>query len=378
MKSAMLERDFWSGKRVFLTGHTGFMGSWLTLWLERLGAFVTGYSNGLAANASMYRMCGLEAYVPWIRGDIRDTRQLVAALQQAKPDLIFHLAGASTPASLDEPAFAELFGVESVGTAALLDAVRLVSGDVPVRAVVLVTADDCYAAQPWAAGLRESDPLGGDTPAAAGKACAELVAAAFRRAFFACGAEGPAMATARTGHLIGGGDFAAGRFVPDCVRAVAQGRALQLPAADRPGEAWPWLHVLEALAGCLALAQRLFPPGGDAFAEAWNFGPRAADARTQAWLAEALCDGLGSHWAVPAAAEREAAGAGERGRGPSAAPLLDTAKAAVRLGWYARLDARQAVMLAAEWYAAWMKGLSLREISAAQIARYEGLLAERG
>ncbi|QHW30141.1 CDP-glucose 4,6-dehydratase [Paenibacillus rhizovicinus] len=373
----MTEGTFWAGKRVLITGHTGFMGSWLTVWLERLGAVVTGYSGGLAAGASMYRLCGLEAHVPWIRGDIRDTSRLMTALQQAKPEIVFHLAGASAPASIDEPpSLAELFDVEVVGTAALLDAVRLVSGDVPICAVVVMTSDDCYASRPWTAGLRESDPLGGDTPAAASKACAELAVAAFRRAFFAGGAGMPAVATVRAGHLIGGGDFAAGRLVPDCVRAVSQGRAPQLPAAG-PGEARPWLHVLEALAGCLALAQRLFPPGGDSFAEAWNVGPRAGDARTPAWLAEALCAGLGSHWAAPAPADGGAAGAGagERGRQPFAAPVLDAGKAAERLAWHARLDARQAVALTAEWYAAWMKGLPLREATVAQIARYERLLA---
>ena len=155
---------------------------------------------------------------------------------------------------------------------------------------------------------------------------------------------------------------------------MSQGRAATPPAG--PADARPWLHVLDALAGCLALAQRLFPPGGDAFAEAWNLGPRASEARTPAWLAEALCAGLGSPWAAPAGGG--AAGEGERERQPSAAPLLDTAKAAARLGWHPRLDAEAAVAWTAEWYAAWLKGLPLRDASLRQIARYERLLSGEG
>ncbi|WP_308639184.1 CDP-glucose 4,6-dehydratase [Paenibacillus silvisoli] len=359
----MMDDAFWQGKRVFVTGHTGFVGTWLSLWLHRLGAAVIGYSDDLPTVPSMYRLCGLEHTMTWLRGDIRDVDKLTAALRAAKPDIVFHLAGQSERSGIQPTV--EAISVNVVGTASLLEAVRVVSREHPIRAVVASTAADCYAP-------REPVSLCGGEPGSAGKAGAELVVSAFRRAYFAAGTdEGPAVATVRAGHLIGGGDFGAGRLVPDCVRAAAESHAAQLPAAW-PGGFRPWLHVLDALAGCLALAQRLFPPGGGDFAEAWNFGPRAGDARTAAWLAEAVCARLGCQPLVLAAAGAHQSGGAAATGQPDAQPaLLDPTKAVLRLGWHQRWDAAQSAQHAADWYAAWMKGAPMRDVTVSQIAEFE-------
>ncbi|CAH1218379.1 CDP-glucose 4,6-dehydratase [Paenibacillus plantiphilus] len=211
---------FWKGKKVFITGHTGFKGSWLCMWLGRLGAEVIGFSNGLPTAPAMHRLCGLERDVPWVRGDIRDVAALRQHLRQWKPDLIFHLAAQPLVlASYDNPV--DTFAVNAIGTAALLEAARGVNS---VQAIVAATSDKCYANGEWTRGYRESDPLGGHDPYSASKACAELVVSAFRRSYYAAG-DSPALATVRAGNVIGGGDFAADRIVPDCVRAALGGHA---------------------------------------------------------------------------------------------------------------------------------------------------------
>ncbi|WP_165822498.1 CDP-glucose 4,6-dehydratase [Paenibacillus montanisoli] len=364
----MSDYAFWQGKRVFVTGHTGFVGTWLSLWLHRLGAAaVIGYSDDMPTAPSMYRLCGMEHTMPWVRGDIRDVDKLTAALREARPDIVFHLAGQSEHGGLHPTV--EAIAVNVVGTASLLEAVRVVNQEHPIRAVIAVTAADCYAPRELGPGYRESDSLGGGEPGSAGKAGAELVVSAFRRAYFAGRENVPAVATVRAGHLIGGGDFARGRLVPDCVRAAADLRAAQ-PAAW-PGGFRPWLHVLDALAGCLALAQRLFPPGGGDFAEAWNLGPRAGDARTAAWLAEAVRTRLGGQPAELAAAIASRPNGGDAAEQPMAPALLDTTKAALRLGWRQRWEAEQSAQHAADWYAAWMKGAPMRDVTVSQIAQFE-------
>ncbi|MBW7473386.1 CDP-glucose 4,6-dehydratase [Paenibacillus oenotherae] len=363
---------FWQGKNVFVTGHTGFKGTWLCMWLRRLGAEVKGYSDGLPTSPAMHRLCGLELDIPWLRGDIRDAARLKAALRQAKPDIVFHLAAQPLVlASYDDPV--GTLAVNVIGTAALLEAVR---GLDSVRAVIAVTSDKCYANDERPQGYRESDPLGGDDPYSASKACAELVVSAFRQSYYAAGMPGaPALASVRAGNVIGGGDFAADRIVPDCVRAAIGRHA---PVLRRPEAIRPWQHVLEPLAGYLALAEKLYAIGGD-YAAAWNFGPRADDARTAGWLAEALCARLGSPLPAAAAAQgpAAAAGAGTASAKREAGMLrLDSSKAQSSLGWRPRWDAAQAVAHTADWYLHWMKGAPMRDLTAVQIAQYETALQE--
>lgn len=381
----MPDPSFWRGKKVFVTGHTGFMGSWLSLWLAELGAELFGYGLGEPTSPALYSLCGLDRAFPSATGDIRDGARLSASMAAFGPDIVFHLAGQPhATAGFERPA--ETFEANAVGTARTLDGV-LASGT--VRAVVVVTSDRCYAAPEGGEGLREGDPLGGADPYLASAACAELVAAAYRRSFFGAGSGRPAaVATARAGDAIGGGDFAAGRLVPDCVRAWRAGRP---PRLRRLEAVRPWQHVLEPLGGCLALAEALWR-GGDSFAEAWNFGPPSGRSRTAGWLAAELAARLGPSPAAAAGAAGAAGAVG--GSGPAAdappregarsqprkapreasPPRLDSGKAARRLGWRPLWTAERALDLTAEWYRAWAAGEDAREASLAQIALYAARL----
>ena len=362
-----MNHAFWQRKKVFITGHTGFKGSWLCLWLRKLGAEVHGYSSQLPTSPSMYRLCGLEQDIPWTHGDIRDAAKLTAALRLVKPDIVFHLAAQPLAgASFDDPF--TTFAVNVVGTAALLDAVRITSCEHPIRAVIAATSDKCYADRRSALGCREYDVLGGHDPYSASKACAELVTSAYRSSFFAGGSDMPAVATVRAGNIIGGGDWAEGRLVPDCLRAAMLGHA---PMLRRPEAVRPWQHVLEPLAGYIELAERLYTQGAS-FAEAWNFGPRERDVRTVAWVAEALCAALGFPAPVQAPSV-ELEQPISRQRYEPAVPQLDSDKAQYRLGWRPRWDISEAIIHTANWYEQWMKGSPMRDISATQIAGYEAL-----
>ncbi|RUS46509.1 CDP-glucose 4,6-dehydratase [Cohnella sp. AR92] len=292
----MPDRAFWKGKRVLVTGHTGFKGSWLSLWLSSMGAELFGYSAGKLPAPSLYELAGIDRLVPSATGDIRNGTRLSAAMAAFSPDIVLHLAAQPLVlAGYRSPA--ETFEVNAIGTARLLDAVLRTDS---VRAVVVVTSDKCYDNPEAPRGLTEEDPLGGADPYSASKACAELVTAAYRRSFFGPGRGHPAsVATARAGNVIGGGDFAEGRLAPDAVRAWRAGREPQLRL---PGAIRPWQHVLEPLAGYLRLAEALWA-GGDAFAGPWNFGPSAADCRTAGWLAAALTAALRGEAAAAAEAE---------------------------------------------------------------------------
>ncbi|MFC5650748.1 CDP-glucose 4,6-dehydratase [Paenibacillus solisilvae] len=361
-----MNHSFWQSKKVFITGHTGFNGSWLCLWLRRLGAEIHGYSDKLPTSPSMYRLCGLEQDIAWTRGDIRDGGRLTEALRIVKPDIIFHLAAQPLLGrSYEDPL--TTFAVNTVGTAALLDAVRVTGSDHPVRAVVLATSDHCYANRESKMGCREYDAIGGQDPFSASKACAELVVSAYRRSFFEGGSGMPAVATVQAGSIIGGGDWAEGRIVPGCVRAAMLGHA---PVLQSPETVRPWQHVLEPLAGYLELAERLFGKGGASYAEAWNFGPREEDAKADSWLAGAFCSALGIQTsACTGAAAQEAENIGSRK--VTAVLRLDSTKAQYRLGWRPCWKADEAVNRTAEWYLQWMKGMPMRDVSAAQIADYE-------
>ncbi|GFN31960.1 CDP-glucose 4,6-dehydratase [Paenibacillus xylaniclasticus] len=373
------KHQFWQGKRVLITGHTGFKGTWLSLWLRMRGAEVIGYSDGLPTETAMYRLCGLELDLPWIRGDIRDSGKLQQSMRDTKPDIVFHLA--AQPLVRRSYAIpAETIAVNVTGTANVLDAVRRQPS---VRVVVAVTSDKCYENQQWEYGYREQDALGGADPYSVSKACAELVVDAYRRSYFSrspgagrigaerksalgiAGASVAAVATVRAGNVIGGGDFAPERLVPDCVRSAQSGTPLLLryPEAIRP-----WQHVLDPLSGYIALAERLYEQG-DAYAESWNFGPLAGQELTVRELACAVSSRLGA----PAPIEQT----GKLHPHETAVLRLDSSKARHRLGWRPVWEVEGTVRHTAEWYAQWLQGAPMLDVTMKQVKLFETMKQNR-
>jgi len=344
---------FWRGKRVFLTGHTGFKGGWLALWLTELGAEVHGYALAPPTEPNFFTAVGLEKRLASsVIADIRDAAALDRAMQSARPDIVLHLAAQPLVRhSYAEPV--ETYAVNVMGIINLLEAVRRTPG---VKAVVNVTTDKCYENREWVWPYRENEALGGHDPYSSSKACSELVTAAWRRSFL--DAAGVRVASARAGNVIGGGDWAADRLVPDFLRALDAGKPLfvRSPLATRP-----WQHVLEPLSGYLALAERLCADDGD-FAEAWNFGPDEVDARPVQWIVETLCD------RVPGAAWQR-----EPVQQPHEAHTLklDSAKAHARLGWHPRWNLRRALAATLDWHQAWKAGADMADFSLRQIRDYQ-------
>jgi len=342
----------WAGRRVLVTGHTGFKGSWLSLWLHAMGAEVTGFALPAPTNPSLFEAARLAELIHHIEGDVRDLRAVEAAMDFARPEVIFHLAAQPlVRLSYDEPV--ETYATNVMGTVHVLDAARCMPG---VQAIVCVTSDKCYENREWIWPYRENDPMGGYDPYSSSKGCAELVASAWRRSFFS--EDGPALATARAGNVIGGGDWATDRLVPDLVRAFEAGAA---PLIRSPGSVRPWQHVLEALGGYILLAERLLW-GDRTFADGWNFGPSEDDARSVSWIVDCMARLWGHGGSVQQT----------RGPQPHEAGLLrlDSSKARAMLGWQPRLSLETALQWIVEWHKAVGKGADARETSLEQIARY--------
>jgi CDP-glucose 4,6-dehydratase len=285
--------DFYRNKRVFVTGHTGFKGSWLSEWLLLLGARPIGYSLPAQTEPALFDQSKLEQRIDHQIGDIRNANDVADAIQAAQPDVVFHLAAqALVRRSYSEPV--ETFETNVLGTINLLNALRSLSKPC---STVIVTSDKCYESRQWPFGYRENDPLGGHDPYSASKACAELAARSFRQSFFAGRPSNPvAIATVRAGNVIGGGDWAADRIVPDCVRALAQRKPIGVrnPAAVRP-----WQHVLEPLSGYLELGRLLFPGGASAnenLCAAYNFGPDVDSHRSVQSLVRTVCEYWPGDW----------------------------------------------------------------------------------
>jgi CDP-glucose 4,6-dehydratase len=345
---------FWEGRRVFLTGHTGFKGGWLALWLTSLGAKVHGYALRPAADPNLFTVARVaDGLASHTIGDVRDAGALAQALASAAPDVVFHLAAQPlVRESYRSPAYT--YAVNVMGVVNLLEAVR---GCLSVRAVVNVTTDKCYENREWLWGYREPEPLGGRDPYSSSKACAELVTAAYRDSFLA--AAGVAVATARAGNVIGGGDWAQDRLVPDFFRAAQAARPLTVryPDATRP-----WQHALEPLSGYLLLAEHLCTHGQTG-AQAWNFGPAEEDVKPVRWLLEQLTGALpGTSWNQASGKQLHEAGLLK----------LDSSKARHRLGWQPRWGLAEALQKTVDWHRAWTAGRDLRALSLEQIRAYQG------
>jgi len=343
---------------VFLTGHTGFKGGWLALWLQSLGAEVTGYALEPPTNPSLFEVARVGEGMRSIIADIRDLPTLQSALREARPEMVFHLAAQPLVRySYQNPV--ETYATNVMGTVHLLEAVRHTPS---VRAVVNVTSDKCYENREWVWGYREHEPLGGYDPYSNSKGCAELVTAAYRNSFFNPQPStlnpqpSTAIATARAGNVIGGGDWAADRLIPDLLRAFEAGQTVRI---RNPHAIRPWQHVLEPLSGYLLLAEKLYTEGA-AFAEGWNFGPDEADARPVAWIANRLVElwGEGARWEQ------------DGGHHPHEAHYLklDCAKAKARLGWAPRWSLEQSLQVTVDWHRSYRRGAKVRAMTLAQIS----------
>jgi CDP-glucose 4,6-dehydratase len=355
MEGLEMSDQFWVGRKVFLTGHTGFKGGWLALWLSKLGANVHGFALAPQQPNSMFGTCRIVDHLAGNTiADIRDASALRQAITSARPEIVLHLAAQPlVRASYTAPV--ETFDTNVMGLVNVLEAVRATPS---VRAFVNVTTDKCYENREWVWPYREDEPLGGHDPYSASKACAEIVTSAYRRSFLA--SAGVNVATARAGNVIGGGDWAAERLIPDFLRAIDAGKDLTIRS---PNATRPWQHVLEPLSGYLALARRLTEDEGAAVSEAWNFGPEEADAQTVEWIVRHLCERMpGASWRL------------DQGEQPHEANVLrlDSSKAKKALGWRPRWRISEALEQTLAWHRAWRDGADMADVSLRQIELYEG------
>jgi CDP-glucose 4,6-dehydratase len=351
--SGEIDRSFWNGRRVLLTGHTGFKGAWLALWLQSLGSVLTGFSDGVPTEPSLYELAAVGDSMESIVGDIRDPAAVEAAVAACRPEVAIHMAAQSlVRRSFSEPR--ETYETNVMGTVNLLEAVRR---NAEVRVLVNVTSDKCYENREWEWPYREHEPMGGHDPYSNSKGCAELVTDAYRRSFFG-DPDGPRIASARAGNVIGGGDWAAERLLPDLMRAALAGETVHIrnPAAIRP-----WQHVLNPLSGYLVLAQALW--ANPARAAAWNFGPAEEDARPVAWIVRRMAELWpgGLRW--------------EHDEGPHPHEAhylkLDSSMARAHLGWRPGWDLAQGLDALVGWYRDTQAAIDPRTVTLKQIEAFQ-------
>jgi CDP-glucose 4,6-dehydratase len=353
-----MEDLFWKGKSVFLTGHTGFKGGWLALWLHSMGAKVHGYALDPLTTPALLDAAGIASVLASdTRADLSDLERLTSAVSQAGPDVVFHLAAQPlVRESYKDPIGTMMTNV--MGTAHLLEAARSCDS---IRAVVCITTDKVYQNREWVHPYRESDRLGGHDPYSASKGASEIVAASYRSSFFnQAGGHAAMVATARAGNVIGGGDWAADRLVPDCLRSFGEGRPVHLRSPD---SVRPWQHVLEPLSGYLSLARKLCEESGGDFANAWNFGP---DPAGDAPVGE-VADKIAAIWGDSAVVTK-----GNSDGQPHEAGLLslDSSRARCLLGWAGRWSLDQALEKTVAWHKAWLSGEDMNACCLSQIAEY--------
>ena len=352
---------FWTGKRVLLTGHTGFKGSWLSLWLQSIGAQITGYALPPPTNPSLFEIAEVAKGMTSVIGDIRDLSKLQATFTQYRPEIVIHLAAQPlVRSSYQNPV--DTYATNVMGTVHILEAVRNTPS---VKAVVNITTDKCYENREWVWGYRENEPMGGFDPYSSSKGCAELVSAAYRSSFFNSANythHGVALATARAGNVIGGGDWAQDRLIPDILGSFVQGHKVNI---RNPHSIRPWQHVLEPLRGYLMLAEQLFERG-PSFGEAWNFGPNDEDSKTVEYVVAQMAYmwGKGAQWQI------------DSGKNPHEAQYLklDISKARTRLDWQPALCLRDALALTIDWSKQRQAGSDMHKFTLEQLQSYQALI----
>jgi CDP-glucose 4,6-dehydratase len=358
MEGLAMNPDFWKGRRVFLTGHTGFKGSWMALWLQSLGADLTGFALQPPTRPSLFEEGRVSDGMRSIIGDIREPSGVRAAMERARPEVVIHMAAQPLVRySYQNPV--ETYATNVMGTVHLLEAVRNVPG---VKAVVNITTDKCYENREWVWGYRENEPMGGYDPYSNSKGCAELVTSAYRSSFFNAAKyaeHGVGVASVRAGNVIGGGDWAQDRLIPDILNAFECGQVVNI---RNPHAIRPWQHVMEPLRGYLTVAERLYADG-TSYAEGWNFGPNDEDAKPVAWIVERLAEmwGEGAKWQLDA------------GEHPHEATYLklDISKVRSRLGWHPALRLRDALELITDWSKQRQAGVDIRALTLNQIQTYQ-------
>lgn len=351
--------EFWQGKRVFLTGHTGFKGSWLSLWLQSFGAKVTGYALKPPTNPSLFQVANVASGMRSIIGDIRDLDSLQKAIKQAKPEIVIHMAAQPLVRySYTNPV--ATYATNVMGSVHLLESIRQVGG---VKVVVNVTSDKCYENREWIWSYRENEAMGGYDPYSNSKGCVELVTAAYRSSFFnplKYTSHGVALASARAGNVIGGGDWAGDRLIPDFIRAIVAGETVLIRS---PNAIRPWQHVLDPLSGYLKLAEALYTEGPE-YAQAWNFGPNESDAKTVEWMIGELVNiwGNGASYRVDANAVN---------LHEARFLKLDCSKSRMILGWHPQWDATQTLQRICAWHKEHLDGTDMKDYSLDEIAQYQ-------
>lgn len=359
MEGLAMRRDFWQGKKVLITGHTGFKGSWLCLWLQSMGAHVVGYALNPPTDPCLFEVARVGDGMTSVIGDVRDLESFQAALSEHQPEVVFHMAAQPLVRhSYEHPV--ETYATNVMGTVHMLDAVRHTDS---VQAVVSITSDKCYKNVEWVWGYRETDALGGHDPYSSSKGCAELVIDAFRNSYFSANdkrAQTVALASTRAGNVIGGGDWAKDRLIPDIVRAFMEGRPVVIRS---PNAIRPWQHVLEPLNGYLTLAEHLWADGSK-YAQAWNFGPDDEESKTVSWIVKHLSSTWdGAHWEIDGADHPH----------ENTYLKLDCSKAKNLLGWAPKLRLATTLEWITEWYRAYQRKEDMRALTEEQILQFEKL-----